>query len=140
MSLSPDRVRIYAAFIGDGYLYEVDAHDNDCPESAGYWYSLRNAEVDCPVCNGGMEPPRGGCRECEGTGVTTGDAFAVARYEVPPGVDPDDLVAAIDGGGDGYERADILRRHAGEGTTVLEWEPERDWTSDDDDDDDDDDK
>jgi RecJ-like exonuclease len=62
---------LYACFIGDGYA-EVEsprAADDDTPESESYWYTPRNAEVDCPTCNAGAEPPGNvRCDACDGTG------------------------------------------------------------------------
>jgi DnaJ-class molecular chaperone len=63
--------RLYACYIGDGALYSLEAHDgeNDAPEGAGYWYSLRSQEVSCPGCHGGDEPPGdGACESCDGSG------------------------------------------------------------------------
>lgn len=121
---SPDRTRIYAAFIADGYLYEVEARDDDTPEGAGYWIGLRLAEVSCPACGGEGSDVCATCPNCEGCGYSTGEPFTVTRYEVPEGADVDALIEAIEDGGDGYERAGILARLLGEGTDVLEWEPE----------------
>ena len=127
---------VYACFIADGFLYadpEIHDADDDSPEGAGYWYSLRNGEVACPVCCEGQEPPpEGDCPECGGTGYTHGEPFTVERVIVTE-EDADALVAACDTG-DGYGNAgawaEWCAKHGHKTVTVLDWSPEyarRDW-------------
>lgn len=124
---------LYAAFIGDGFLYALETSDNDDPEDAGYWYSLRHQEVTCPVCcgdEGGHLRARDGrpvtCPECHGSGVTEGEPFTVTRYG--PVTEEQADAAELADQGDGYDNAAALHKwavdHGIPSVDVVDWSPE----------------
>lgn len=121
---------IYVTFIADGHAdaespapyYPGDMSE----EGSDYWYSLRNAELDCPTCAGeGYQEHDDGHREecdtCEGSGHVYGEPFEVVRYIFDTEEEADAAYRAIEDTGDGYERAAVLAHYAG--VTVLEWTP-----------------
>jgi len=110
---------IYAALVGDGYLYSAEVTDKDSPEGADYWYSLRHSEDYCPACAGD-----GDCDVCDDSTVVEGEPFMVYRYGPMTAEKAEAIVDSLDDGGDGYERAAILGAAAGNSVLVLDWTPD----------------
>ena len=121
---------IYAVYIGDGYAdIEPVVRDDgtDRPEEgAGYWYSYRHAEVDCPCGQG--DGPLADCPVCDGFGLAQGEPFTVTRYTFATEEDAERVAREVDDVGDGYERAGALaeavRRGDCTSADVVEWDPD----------------
>ena len=141
---------VYGAVIGDGYLYEVVASDDNAPAGPRYWYALRNMEVACPQGCDGSDPlpaacfycvsndrpdadcsecsgagvPADPCEVCAGTGLSSGEPFEVLGLSGLTAEEAQAIVSAVDAGGDGYARMRLWRAATRGGSeTVCEWDP-----------------
>lgn len=114
---------LYAAFVADGYCYEVS--DDEAAADHHYWLSLKLSERNCPVCQGNGDEHEG-CDRCDGCGVVEGEPFVIIRYDFGGEEERDAAIEAAADASDGYDRAGVLDRLAIGSADVLEWSVDED--------------